>query len=220
MVESREELELRLLRAQIEQIERAMRLSLRASVGSVVTGVVTSLAASLIVLIAVYVIGEGWVESLFRRRDEAAAEIVELGKEREALVRERDSMARAVATLSGTDTLYDQGIELTVGFIPGRNEATSSVWVRSASPGVAIKAYDPCPGRYAFPGEVPAFGSKDCREVPEDRRQCTNSESGTECMFGPFMVTSPQEVGIWVVAAAGERRAVRYVSLSPLGEAQ
>lgn len=220
MIESREELELRLLRAQIRQIERAPQFSLLASVGSVVTGVVASLVASLIVATAVYVVGEGWVESLFRRRDEAAAVIVQLGREKEALVRERDSIARAVATLSGTRTLYDQGIELTVGFIPGRNEATSSVWVRSASPGVAIKAYDPCPGRYAFPGEVPVFGSKDCREVPEDRRRCTNSESGTECTFGPFMVINPQEVGIWVVAAAGGRRAVRYVSLSPLGEAQ
>jgi hypothetical protein len=191
-----------------------------ASVVGVVTGVVASLVASLIVATAVYVIGEGWVESLLRRRDEAAAEIVQLGKEKEALVRESDSIARAAATLSGAGTLHDQGIDLTVGFIPGRNEASSSVWVRSVSPGVAIKAYDPCPGRYAFPGEVPAFGSKDCREVPEDRRRCTNSGSGTECTFGPFMVINPQEVGIWVVATAGERRAVRYVSLSPLREAQ
>ncbi len=215
MAESREELELALLRAQVRQIERQWLTS----VGNVITGVITSVVASLIIATAVYVVGERWVASLLQRRDQVTAEIAQLAEKRERLVRERDSIAQAIATLSGVSTLYDQGIELTVGFRPSDNEFTTLVVASSPSPGVAIKAYDPCPGKYAFPGDAPVFGSKDCGELPGDRGRCTITESETECTFGPFMLKSDYDVGIWLVAAADGKRAVRYVSVSPVSGA-
>jgi hypothetical protein len=167
----------------------------------------------------VYVLGEGWVASLFQKRDQVVDEIAQLTTKRESLVRERDSIAQAIARLSGTSTLYDQGIDLRVAFLPSDGEFASLVQASSPSRGVVIKAYDPCPGKYAFPGDAPVFGSNGCREVPEDRRRCNTTESGTECTFGPFMVISDHEVGIWLVADAVGKRAVRYVSMSPAPKA-
>ncbi len=217
MADTREELELKLLRAQVRQIER--QSSWFASVGNMVTGIIISVVASLIIATVVYAFGEGWIASLLQRRDAITAETARLGSERDSLVRERDSVARAIAALSGTATLYDQGIDVTVEFPPSDPEVTSLVRASSSFPGVVIKAFDPCPGKYAFPGDAPVFGSSSCREVPEDRRHCVTRESKTECTFGPFFVMS-DEVGIWLVAASDGRRAVRYVSLSPALEAR
>jgi hypothetical protein len=67
MAESKEELELQLLRAQIRLAER-QQSSWLASAGGAAAGIVTSVVASLIIAAMVYSFGEGWVASLFQRR--------------------------------------------------------------------------------------------------------------------------------------------------------
>jgi hypothetical protein len=218
MSESREQLELELLRAQIRNLNR--QSPLLSAVGGSVAGVVISVVASLIIVAAVYLLGEGWVATVFERKNQIATDVARLEQERVSLTRERDSLARAISALAGTATLYDQGIDLTVDAVESDLKYTSLVHAASSSAGVEIRAYDSCPGRYAFPGGAPAFGSSGCREIPEHRRSCTSTESRTSCSFGPFFVTSDHEVGIWLVAATGDKRAVRYVSISPEPEAE
>ncbi len=213
MEESKENLELRLLRAQIKKTEKDA--SWLASINAIATGVLTSLIASIAIGTLAFLLGAQWIDSLLQKKQQIEAEITTLTEQYSNLRKEEASIRGAISGLSVTSTLYDQGINMKIEFLPSDNPAISMVKVSSSSPKTTFKAFDACPGKFAFPGGGPTFGSKNCKELPKDRSRCDTSASGTVCVFGPIMVISDREIGIWVVAGLEGKRAVRYVSLNP-----
>lgn len=220
MDESKEELELKLLSAQIAQLERSNPWM--SYVGATITAIITSIAASIAVGVFILTLGEGYlglkleqIEKLDSEKSELIKQNLEQITRNSELLNEHDLIKRRIATVSGLSTMYDQGLDLRVTIEPTSKEIVNFVKVVSSTEKVKIEAYEPCPGKFVFPGEAPIFGSKHCNTLPNESSNCTIKQGETICLFGPLLVSGFREIGIWIEARVADKRAIRYVNLTP-----
>ncbi len=207
----KEDLEIKLLEAQIEEIQNNNNISLLRKMTPALSAIVFSVVASVVVVM----IGDKVVDKAYMKLESINKAI----KQAELKVSQQKAnileLKLQESYLLGTANLHDQDIDLHVQIIQNEGIIKSdTVIAKSSTPNVKLETFSVCTGKFSFPDSAPKFNTQNCQPVDESSRQCRTEENVVICEFGPFNISGSFEVGVWLTASVGAKKAIRYISLS------
>jgi hypothetical protein len=206
---TKEELEKVLIKAQIVELEKLNRYGFLREMAPAFSAIIYSIAASVVVILLMDNVVKDSLVKLSGIEEKISLKENELS----SLNEELDKRAKENQKLVGKASNFDQGVDLSIT-LQNHGNLGSMILAVSKTENVKLEAFDRCAGKFSFPGSVPAFNTASCPPLREDNKECRVEGIVTKCWFGPISVMSANDVGSWITATQGLKKAVRYVNLS------
>lgn len=203
-MEDKHALEIRLLKAQIANLElQNKRGLLREALPSL-----WAIAFSIVASVVVIMIGDRVVNNAMTRLSEVEKQIRIKNEDVANLTRRYETLSELYSSLAGKAMLYDLGVEFEIGI--ERIGNLHVVHASTDSPNVKFRCYDTCMNSFVFPGGAP--NTSLCNEI---KGNCTQDKTKQRCNFGPLFFTQRREEGVWVLAELNGKVVYRYVHIYP-----
>ena len=203
-MEDKQDLEIRLLKAQIANIELQNRRGLVREAMPSLSAIAFSIVASIVVVM----IGDMVVKNAMTKLTEVESNIKKKGGIVADLTKRCEALNELNASLAGKAMLYDLGVDFKIRIEKEGN--AYAVYASSNSQNIRFRCFDACKNSFVFPGEAP--NASLCQEIVGS---CSRDKTKQSCKFGPFLIMGLDE-GVWVSAELDGKTVYRYVHIRPL----
>jgi len=202
-----EQLRRLLLMAEIRQLDRLNNQTLIEKMVPSLSAIAYSIAAAVVVvLITTFAVDRALDEKskIEQQKNLLQSEVLEFRSQ-------IDQMQRRRAKLDGMQTSENADVDLNISF-EDCSGITCSIVASSSNLNAKIELFGPCAGIFAFPTEVPNFGSKTCPPIDTTSFSCEISGGVQRCKATHITTAYMDAVGWWITASSEGMRSFRYIN--------